>query len=362
MKISKTKISTNNTEFIDNYKFNQDENCFILSDKNKHEILDIHPKLTLDNEYKLKDYDVFFMHNAREDCTESSIFQVYVGRVRIGWIIPIQALNSDDHDEAENIHFLKYAFVAWEYLLEKCECEVLDFENFDLFNNYSEDINLLVLCKENCSKVKNFCLDNYIVSLFEYGYSYNGLGNKYTPVKKINKNLNLKPHSEFLNENTYLLELFKHQIPLEEEPLSRFYLYYQIVEIFIQQIFEYTFNDIVDELKNTADDPLDTKERLINLTNEKKRINILFNNCGKMDGTLLKILNNKCIEWLKGCNLKIKETMPENMYQIRCHLVHRMYKLDSQARNMLIELDDLFLEVLIQLIFNFKHVPIKDMT
>lgn len=115
-------------------------------------------------------------------------------------------------------------------------------------------------------------------------------------------------------------------------------------------------------MKNTADDPLDTKERLINLTNEKKRINILFNNCGKMDGTLLKILNNKCIEWLKGCNLKIKETMPENMYQIRCHLVHRMYKLDSQARNMLIELDDLFLEVLIQLIFNFKHVPIKDMT
>lgn len=362
MKISKTKISSNNTEFIINYKFDQHENRFILSDKNKHEILYIYPKLKLDNEYKLKDYDIFFMHNAREDCTESSIFKVYVDGERIGWIIPIQALNSDAHDEAENIYFLKYAFVAWEYLLEKCECEVLDFDKFDLFTNYSEDINLLVLCKENCSKVKNFCLDNYIVSLFEYGYSYTGFGNKYTPVKQINKNLNLKPQSEFLNENTYLLELFKHQIPLEEEPLIRFYLYYQIVEIFIQQIFEYSFNDILDELKCTADDPLDTKERLINLTNEKKRINILFNNCSKIDRTLLKALNDKCIEWLKGCNLKDKKTLPENMYQIRCHLVHRMYKLDSQAREMLFELDNLFLEVLIQLIFNFKHVPIKDMT
>lgn len=59
MKISKTKISTNNTVFIVNYKFNQYKNCFILSDKNKHEILDILPKLKLDDEYKLKDYDVF---------------------------------------------------------------------------------------------------------------------------------------------------------------------------------------------------------------------------------------------------------------------------------------------------------------
>lgn len=61
------------------------------------------------------------LYNKREDCTENSIYQVLVKNQRIGWIFPVQALLSRDHDYAKNSFFLKYAYVAICLLLEQIE-------------------------------------------------------------------------------------------------------------------------------------------------------------------------------------------------------------------------------------------------
>ncbi len=48
------------------------------------------------------------------------------------------------------------------------------------------------------------------------------------------------------------------------------------------------------------------------------------------------------------------EIMADNLYRVRCLLVHRMYVLDAPARTTLGEVDDLFLEVVIELLLTYK--------
>ena len=89
----------------------------------------------------------------------------------MGWIFPIQALLSDEHDYAENTFFLKYAYIAIYLLLNNIDeenvrksSEVLKITDF-----YSEDAIIFVLCKSNCKQINDFCYEDYIVDLFGHG-------------------------------------------------------------------------------------------------------------------------------------------------------------------------------------------------
>ena len=75
--------------------------------------LDIYP------DYENVDYSVHLFHNDYLNA-ENDIFQLYdySSNTRIGWIFPIQALLSQDHNYAENEHFLKYAYVSFKKIVE----------------------------------------------------------------------------------------------------------------------------------------------------------------------------------------------------------------------------------------------------
>lgn len=90
----------------------KEENVFYLQDAAHKVVCEYYPKLNLDSEYDPLQYKYLFLHNEREDYSENSIFQVYVGEQRIGWIFPIQALLSNQHDYAANTFFLRYAYVC----------------------------------------------------------------------------------------------------------------------------------------------------------------------------------------------------------------------------------------------------------
>lgn len=334
--------------------FKRDSNSFWVLDDEKNQIGEINTILPLDDEYKLEDYEIILLHNARRECTESSIYQVMVDDTRIGWIIPIVALNSKEHDYADNKHFLKYAYIAWLYLLNDCNVTMQNFEEFEVFSQYQEDISILIMDRENCKKITAFRYSDYIVSLFENGYSMHGTGNIFFDNKKRHKHIRLRRQSKDLDDIKYINELFKKQIPQEESAVSRFYIYYQIIEILIAKVFDDSFKRLLKQINTDSTDLYDKKEELNDLANERYRVNLLFHEYGKVDSQVKENLDKNCRDLLERTGGRMGASMPDVLYQVRCFLVHRMYLFDETTEKILEEIDNLFLEGLIQLIYSFK--------
>ena len=336
------------------YLYNKEQKVFVVEDKNKNVLMEIDSVLPLIDDYNPNDFDVKILHNTRPDHTESCIYQVKVGGVRIGWIMPIQSLHSTQHVFSNDEYYLKYAYVAWVYLLMNCDAEVEDLDTFDLFNCYPDDIALLVLDQNNCSTIEGFDYDDYVVSLFEYGYSENGVGNVFFDEIKIDKHINLKHMSKELNNIPYINNLFKTFIPRDDGAVSRFYIYYQIIELLIAKVFDDEFFDFLELLKNDTIDLYTKKDELNYISNERNRINRLFNTYCRVDSQILKSLGDNCEQLLLYTDSKVAKSEPEKLYQVRCLLVHRMYLVDDNAEKILGIIDDLFLAVLIQLLHSFK--------
>ncbi|MBQ9935274.1 MAG: hypothetical protein IJO70_05430 [Lachnospiraceae bacterium] len=336
------------------YQYNSIEKIFCILDDDNNIVREIIPDVKLDDEYNPKNFEMIILHNEREDCTEESIYQVCVEKQRIGWIFPIQAIRSKEHSYAENKFFLKYAYVAWNLLIEQLCIEIDSLDEFDLFREYPEEISLLVLDKDNCNKVDGFEFNKYIVGLYQKGYSVIGKGNLYGDAIENNTKIHIKRQSKELDDIPYLIELFKKQIPRETNDISRFYLYYQVIEILISKVFDEEFSVFIEELQNTTEKLFDKKEDLGQISNEKWRVRKLCNNYCSVDTYLKKCLNEKCIEMLTYTNCKVYENMEDNLYQVRCLMVHRMYMLDDMAEKLLSEINDIFLEVIIQLVISYK--------
>ena len=347
--------SKHSEEIGTSYTFDKERGICQIIDDSKRVLIEIETIIDILDDYSLSDYDVKLLYNDRSDCTEESIYQVKIHNMRVGWIFPVQAIHSIEHKESKNNHFLKYAYVAWQYLLNSCEVDIDDFDTFDFFSSYTESTNILVLDKENC-KNAGFDYEKYVISLYDFGYSEVGKGNLYTPGKNIDVALNLKPISSEIRDFTFINLLFKEQIPQVIDPVSRFYLYYQLIEILITKVFDDLFNKFLARLGEDTENLFDQKEDLNDYSNEKYRLSRLCNDYSCIDDiSLQNELNEKCIELLK--HTKSKKTgnnMPESLYHVRCLLVHRMYVLDKESRDMLKKIDDLFLELNIKLLLSFK--------
>ena len=417
-------------------------NCFYILDDDGNVVSDIFPIIQLDSEYKPSKFELKILYNERNDCTEESIFQVYAEKIRIGWIFPIQAINSKEHSHASDKYFLKYAYIAWYLLLDYLDINIESMDEFDLFQQYNDGINLLILDKDNCNQLKNFefdkyvvigeydiekinnreikyknsykigkkikgfdqlqvgdyvvhtihgigqyqgvisltkngvvkdyhqiiyadndkiyvpaskieTIDKYVIGLYQKGYSVKGKGNLFVDAIDKNIRLNIQRQSNELDDIPYLIELFKRQIPLETNDISRFYLYYQVIEILISKVFDKEFSNFIEELKDTTEKLFDKKEELGHMSNEKWRVRKLCNEYCSLDTYLKQCLNDKCKDILNYTNCKIYDNMEDNLYQVRCLMVHRMYILDENAEEILHNLNNIFLEVIIQLVLSY---------
>lgn len=337
-------------------EYDQTQNMFFLFDKEKLNGIEYQPILELKNDYEPQNFDLVIMYNEREECTENSIFQVYTDKQRIGWIFPIQALLSKEHDYAEDIHFLKYAYVAVYKLLEKIEyIDKISYKStIDLEDLYSENIILLLLDKQNCEKIEKFSLDDYIVSLFKYGYSFYGKGNLNSVVDTPEKRINLTKQSNYLKNIPYIKTMFKKNIPLVEEEITRFHIYYQVIEILISYVFDNKFADFIVKLQNEKESLFDMKERLNEISSEKKRVVWLFDNFVKIETDDKRILNQKCEELLRENAKKVSKNCAENLYSVRCLIVHRLYVLSEKSYSILSELNSIFLCVIMDMILSFE--------
>lgn len=354
------KFTDEEYEYV-SYIFLDSENLFQITDKTSQNVISYTPVLHPVSEFDPQNFELYFLYNERDDCGENSIYQVYTNKKRIGWIFPIQALLSDAHNYAENAFFLRYAYVAICLLLEKIEDR--DKRNFipqlKLEDYYKETDNLLILDKENCKEIDGFLLDNYVVDLYKHGYSFVGKGNLTSNIDKPIIRLNLCSQSLELKKITYISKLFKEVIPKEQEPFAKFYTYYQIIEILISVIFEYKFKEFILEINEETENLFDKREDLNKLIIEKQRVKWLFSNFTKIQTENKRILNQCCSRLLELNQKKTTNDCAENLYNVRCLLVHKLYILNNDSYNIIEDLNIAFLDVLIDMILTFSFKIIE---
>lgn len=336
------------------FQYRDTENVFEIKDTEKNVICEYYPELELDSEYDPKEFECYLLRNDRSDYSENSIFQVYASKERIGWIFPIQALMSKQHDYVENKFFPRYAYVACCWLLENIECINQRFtETIELSDFYADTITILVLDKENIKRICDFQLEDYTVSLYQKGYSYSGKGNLYSTIENANKRINLQPISKELRNIKYIHTLFEKEVPKNQEAFAKFHTYYQIIEILISVVFEDKFKKFVTQLSDDMDSLFDKRDELGNIVLEKQRVKWLFSNYVKLSGEDVAILDGYCKNLLKINGKKISNTMAENLYSVRCLLVHNMYILNDKSHELLGELDNAFIDVLMDMLLTF---------
>lgn len=337
------------------FSYNETKNIFELKNEEDKIICEYYPKLNLNAEFKPSDFQYYLLKNNREDYSENSIYQVYVFQKRIGWIFPIQALLSDQHEYCENRFFLKYAYVASCLLLNDIRSENANFlSEIELTDFYDESTTLLVLDNGNINEIANFDVKDYTVSLYQKGYSYSGGGNLDSEIEMVDKRLNLKPISEELRNISYIHTIFANEIPKEQEAVVKFYTYYQIIEILIARVFEDKFKRFVEQLQVDIDSLFDKRDDLQEMVTEKRRIKWLFSNYVSLSGETINILNDECKEFLKFNKKKTSDIMADNLYSVRCLLVHSMYMLDDEANKLLKELNKYFLDIVIEMLLTFN--------
>lgn len=354
------------TEYTD-LEYNSSENKFILKG-NDSEPLEYHPILDLDPEYDPKDFSYELLEN--KDSTENSIFTVEIkngkGWERIGWMFPVQALLSIEHTQAENEYFLKYAYIATYLLLNSKECsfkvdETDLLQEIGLEQLYEPRLNILVIDHNNCKAIGEFNLDNYIIGLYQYGYTWTGTihGMLSLPESTDHRpgHLKLRRISNEIEHREIINMIFKEQLSNELHMLLRFYCLYQIVEILIQEIFEHKFRQLIEHIAADTENYFDVREDVSHIAAEKNRVNLLFNHYSKqIDVSSREALNNECKAFLSLFGRKTAEDVSGNLYAVRCLLVHKMYTINSAEtpiKEMINNINASFLSVIQNLLISF---------
>ena len=335
--------------------YNETKNVFEIKNKEDKTICEYYPKLNLNAEFEPSNFRYYLLKNDREDYSENSIYQVCVFQKRIGWIFPIQALLSDQHAYCENPFFLKYAYVACCLLLNDIKSENTIFlPEIELTDFYDESLTLLVLDNDNIKEIKDFDIKDYTVSLYQKGYSYSASGNLDSEIEVVDKRLNLKSVSEELRKIQYIHTLFAKEIPKEQEAFAKFHIYYQIIEILITIVFEVKFKEFVERLKENSGSLFDKRDELGDMIIEKHRVKWLFSNYVSLSGETVTILNEQCKKFLKLNKKETSNIMAENLYSVRCLLVHSMYILNDESNELLEELNKTFLDIVMEMLLTFN--------
>ena len=82
----------------ENTQVNYLDGIFQVKDKKTGNEYLYKPQLKLDSSFHPDHFEMFFLFNNNDEISENSIFKLYVDGNRIGWVFPIQSLESQEHD------------------------------------------------------------------------------------------------------------------------------------------------------------------------------------------------------------------------------------------------------------------------
>lgn len=338
--------------------YNADELLFTISNDGCE--LEFRSTLNIQSHLNPKKYDCYLLHNNRKEISENSIYRVYFDNIRSGWIFPIQALLSKEHDYVDDEYFLRYAYLGMYFLLTSFSKEDINSDT-RIEGKYNSNDHLLLVDHDNIKVINNFSIKNYIVSLFKYGYGFNDEGNTITESILIpEKNMKLSSIPAYINNNVGINFLFSELINKNESEFSLFYVLYQLIELLINKVLILEFKKQVLTIDWEETNLFDKNDSINKAITEKSRIKALFNTYSTPSNEKLENLSNACKNFLISSKYDSEESLKdktcvENFYRVRCCLVHSLYKYDTSTANLLSEVNKCFLDVVMDILLTFRE-------
>ena len=335
------------------------------------------------------DNNIEILFYYKENCYANDIYPLYLRELeniedhngRVGWIFPLQALLTDQHDYSENEHFLKYAYSAFYKILvtkdipHRIPPNEPQYANHILENNLPENLIIVAIHKNHTEAYENILslklnLANYNVDLLRYGYfpidSENGMllhtYKDYYPnyLRVEGKRLRIKCVSKHLIDDPYLATLVK-LLPFQKEPLIKFHFLYQILELLIEIVLKNEIEIIMKELTTESEDIFVLKKKLSKVLEEEHRLLKLVGNYSQsIDYDSMEDLRIKCNELII--------TMPPNkeymhsikaIYKTRNILFHNYRKIPQNSNAFLNEVNWALQRVVLELVLNFSKLHDK---
>lgn len=324
--------------------------------------------LRLDNQFADKDFEIHLL--IKRNVHENDIVTIHDAsrkNVRIGWCIPITALESSEHDFAENDHFLRYAFVAMAELFKK---DLDDYFSHGVdpertFSQFSDFLHpftcLLVVSKETLSG-DDFVLDRYMPSLIAYGYAKLEDRHPAEMVWAVNSGenrrgvLKLMPISSDLGDPRLIVSLLHHAVAYERRPLFGFFYAYQVIELLMDNVFMAEQTAILAEYKASVVDISSAKdviEKLQRISSEKKRLDLLiqdYSDCA----VHLDDLRASCLDFLSGVGKSGDQDFRSFFYGTRNFIVHQMRDIQPDIEPLLKSVISDFIAFIPRLLYSYK--------
>lgn len=321
---------------------------------------------------KTLDFDkyilVFF---SKKDVKENEILQIKIKNrsehKRIGWLFPIQALSSNEHDYANDVHFLNYARIGGFKALNE-----IDFKShFNLmpvnddnvgFNDIFHDSTcLLIINKDDAKDFDSDILNAILPELFCYGFVKLGKsdpdGIKIPNIKSASKELKLKPVSSQLQGCGLVGDLLSRMIAFEDKSISKFFFCYQIVELLIDNIYRIEQENIIESLIESREDSGKAKESIDKLQDcmrEKKRLTLLIEKYTDVKRDLHSLKSN-CNDLLEMLGKSEGNNFQDYFYMIRNFTFHQYRDFPEEGSYLLNDIADDFLAIMPDLLSSFKN-------
>lgn len=231
---------------------------------------------------------------------------------RVGYFFRLDSLFEPDILEMDK-HNFAFAHYAADYIFSNVK--TLQTKNVEITSSpkivdfFDEDTIVLVLCDQFTGKIPDFSIDNYLSHLFSYGFT---LFTKENPINKANssnilsdrylnsetltrkrKHFKISKANIHLIDEHFVIHLFKKLIQKENEIVTRFVMFYQIIEILIDKVIKVeVLSKVVPRITAMSGHKL--KEVLSEQSSEKKRISLLLTTYARppqdLDDYLKKIL------------------------------------------------------------------------
>ena len=321
--------------------------------------------ITLSFEYKppiknqwdnLDDFVVSILENPYLN-NESNIFDLYLydkEEERIGWIFPLNALESDVVESKGNL--LNYLYITYQILLNRIE--ELNSSKCLIGDYYQKDSILCVVHKETANKLsgEEFNIDNYEMSLYMYGYSLirSEERAKTIPhyIHKYDKRIHIK-RTKSLCSDSFVNQLINNELPYADNFLYRFIFLYQFVEYLMDIESEQGIMDIIAKYNAGNIDKNTLLADVRDLISEPNLIKNIFNKVD-IEKTILSSFSRECNQLFSNASfIPSSKDNPMLFYNLRNQIVHSYRKYLIQ-KEQLITTIQCFEKIILEIIIGYE--------
>lgn len=302
---------------------------------------------------------------------ESDIFQVFDGDEgsRVGWLIPIAALESVEHGMAEDQYFCNYAFAAYHVLLAGGVSPVREPDaNADgvyrISDFYDDEATAFVVSLKAIEKLgfEDFKVEDYYACLFRAGWSVSTEPGDLSFSSRVailsgGKKVNVRRIAPALRQENYVRDLLEKPLLRSSEPIVEFFLLYQVFELLMQYVYELRYVGIVKEYLLAPKPTLTLVKNLFDKIKEsstdKSRMIALCGGQHFPSGLEYGGLRDACNKFLSKMGLDDANDIPSLVYPIRNKLVHELRAVSADALGVLPEVNDELKDLVAQMMVRF---------